>query len=148
VQLIKDYGSLPAVECYAGQLNQVFMNIINNALDALDGNLFPEFSPTIRIRTEVLPRDAATSDRPATHVVIHIQDNGPGMSEEVIQHLFDPFFTTKPVGQGTGLGLSISYQIVVEKHQGTLRCQSRPGAGAEFSIEIPIQHCPAPDSSD
>lgn len=147
VQLIKDYGSLPPVECYAGQLNQVFMNIINNALDALDGNLFPEFSPTIRIRTEVLPSDAATSDRLATHVAIHIQDNGPGMSEEVIQHLFDPFFTTKPVGQGTGLGLSISYQIVVEKHQGTLRCQSRPGAGAEFSIEIPIQHCPAPDSS-
>jgi two-component system, NtrC family, sensor kinase len=137
ISIIKEYGDLPLVECYAGQLNQVFMNIISNAIDALESNRGEELSPehpvaplpTIWIRTEV------TDDNQA---VIRIRDNGPGISQSVIKCLFDPFFTTKPVGKGTGLGLSISYQIVVEKHGGVLKCLSAPGQGAEFWIQIPI----------
>ncbi|MBW4519577.1 MAG: PAS domain S-box protein [Scytolyngbya sp. HA4215-MV1] len=148
IRIIKDYGNLPPINCYAGQLNQVFMNILSNAIDALQDPreddlvhrttpppsnseaeaVFSE-SPAIYITTQCLNNDRAE---------IRIRDEGPGMTEDVAKHLFDPFFTTKPVGQGTGLGLSISYQIVVEKHGGTLRCSSRPGQGAEFVIEIPI----------
>lgn len=136
IQILKEYGDLPKVECYAGQLNQVFMNILSNAIDALeaytsdrlDGNL--DHLSTIIIRTETLDE--------GSRVAIRIKDNGPGMTEAVRAKLFDPFFTTKPVGQGTGLGLSISYQIIVEKHGGVLECFSQPGQGAEFVIEIPI----------
>ncbi|MBD1837039.1 HAMP domain-containing protein [Coleofasciculus sp. FACHB-64] len=144
IEVVKEYGNLPLVECYAGQMNQVFMNIISNAIDALEAfdglsfiarnneqstsNLEP--SPTIRISTQVLHPD---------RVAVRIADNGLGMTEEVRKRLFDPFFTTKPVGQGTGLGLSISYQIVVEKHSGMLRCISEAGQGAEFWIEIPMR---------
>ena len=129
VEVIKDYGTLPKVECYAGQLNQVFMNIINNGIDAL---LEAKDNDTreIRIRTEVKDSD---------WVVIAIADNGPGMTQETRQRIFDPFFTTKPVGSGTGLGLSISYQIVIEQHGGQLKCISAPGEGAQFLIEIPVQ---------
>ena len=129
VEVIKDYGTLPKVECYAGQLNQVFMNIINNGIDAL---LEAEDNDTreIRIRTEVKDSD---------WIVIAIADNGPGMTQETRQRIFDPFFTTKPVGSGTGLGLSISYQIVIEQHGGQLKCISVPGEGAQFFIEIPVQ---------
>lgn len=134
VQIVKAYGELPLVECYAGQLNQVFMNVLANALDALEEakDLKPSASriPWVRIQTEV-----AGADR----VCIRIKDNGPGMSEEVAKRLFDPFFTTKPVGKGTGLGLAISYQIVVDKHRGQMRCYSAPGEGAELAIEIPIR---------
>jgi signal transduction histidine kinase len=163
IQILKDYGSLPQVECYAGQINQVFMNILTNAIDALEellaqrrsegedvaqvegsednvqpSNLQPA-TPCIRIRTEVgRPGDSGLSRESQDWVTIRIADNGPGMTQEVKQRLFDPFFTTKPVGEGTGLGLSISYQIVVEKHGGQLRCKSVPGQGAEFFIEIPI----------
>lgn len=139
IQVIKEYGKLPQVECYAGQLNQVFMNILSNAIDALkevkvedsttSSNL-QTANPTIWIHTE-----AINSNR----VAIRMRDNGAGMTEEVKARLFDPFFTTKPVGQGTGLGLAISYQIVVEKHGGALKCISAPGCGAEFWIEIPVQ---------
>ncbi|MBD1902865.1 ATP-binding protein [Trichocoleus sp. DQ-A3] len=144
IEVVKEYGNLPLVECYAGQMNQVFMNIISNAIDALEAfdglsfiarnneqsisNLEP--SPTIRISTQVLHPD---------RVAVRIADNGLGMTEEVRKRLFDPFFTTKPVGQGTGLGLSISYQIVVEKHSGMLLCISEAGQGAEFWIEIPMR---------
>jgi two-component system, NtrC family, sensor kinase len=137
IQVIKDYGNLPLVECYAGQLNQVFMNILSNAIDALEESFEDSIlnksedskaqSPTIRIVTKQVK----------SNTIIHIVDNGSGMSEEVRSRLFDPFFTTKPVGKGTGLGLSISYQIVVEKHQGELRCQSTLGEGTEFTITIP-----------
>jgi signal transduction histidine kinase len=144
IEVVKEYGNLPLVECYAGQMNQVFMNIISNAIDALeefDGSSFTvhgneqstmnlELSPTIRISTQVLHPD---------RVAVRIADNGLGMTEEVRTRLFDPFFTTKPVGQGTGLGLSISYQIVVEKHSGMLRCISKAGQGSEFWIEIPMR---------
>jgi urea transport system substrate-binding protein len=179
IKVIKEYGELPNVECYPSQLNQVFMNILGNAIDALEelnverllaqrrsfnedeaqvesdastvatatsggataltlstqfSNLQPSnrqpATPCIRIRTEVSA---------SNHVIVRIADNGPGMTEEVKVQLFDPFFTTKPMGKGTGLGLSISYQIVVEKHQGILRCESAPGEGTEFSIEIPMR---------
>ncbi|MEG4802467.1 GAF domain-containing protein [Microcoleus sp. ARI1-B5] len=168
VQIIKEYGKLPLVECYASSLNQVFMNLIGNAIDALEmgeiervvnvhslgisaaatylssqkqdvetvdinastERLIPDFpSPCIRIRTELI--DEKT-------VGICIADNGHGIPKELIAHIFNPFFTTKPVGRGTGLGLSISYQIVVEKHQGVLKCVSVPGQGTEFWIEIPL----------
>ncbi len=133
IQVVKEYGDLPQVECYAGQLNQVLMNILANAIEALDVQDYPEeLCPlsVITIRTECLS---------ASRVVIRIQDNGVGIPKSVQKRLFDPFFTTKPVGQGTGLGLSISYQIVVEKHQGVLKCISEPGKGSEFWIEIPIR---------
>ena len=149
IQVIKTYGNLPKVDCYAGQLNQVFMNIISNAIDALEietrdwglgtgerridqeEKAFSSLSPvpTIRICTEV---------RGSNHVSIRIADNGSGINEEVRRRIFDPFYTTKPVGKGTGLGLSISYQIVVEKHSGSLRCFSQMGKGTEFVIKIPI----------
>jgi PAS domain S-box-containing protein len=144
IQLMKEYGNLPLVECYAGQLNQVFMNLLSNAIDAIDEQNctrtssrdtvltleeIPANPSFIRVRTELV------NDR---EVAIRIADNGPGMTEEVKARLFDPFFTTKPVGMGTGLGLSISYQIVVEKHGGQLHCYSQLGQGTEFVIQIPI----------
>ncbi|MBD2244791.1 ATP-binding protein [Nostoc sp. FACHB-888] len=135
IKVVKNYGNLPLVDCYPGQLNQVFMNIISNAIDALenynDKRTIAEIQANpnkITITTQVIE----------TQCVIRIADNGSGMTEAVKERLFDPFFTTKPVGKGTGLGLSISYQIVVEKHGGTLRCVSEPGQGTEFWIEIPL----------
>ncbi|WP_324632340.1 GAF domain-containing protein [Phormidium sp. CCY1219] len=133
IEIIKDYANLPRVECYAGQLNQVFMNILANAMDALENQPNPHI---ITIHTEVAKTDAQAKP---SHVAIRIQDNGPGMSEDVKKHLFDPFFTTKPVGKGTGLGLSISYKIVVEKHGGILKCESEPGEGTTFYISIPVK---------
>ncbi len=137
IEVVKEYGNLPLVECYAGQLNQVFMNIISNAIDALEephqSHRFQEIeqkTSEIRICTQMVGSD---------HVQIRILDNGPGIPESVQKRLCDPFFTTKPVGKGTGLGMSISYQIVTEKHGGSLQCHSIPGQGAEFVIEIPIR---------
>lgn len=145
IQVIKQYGSLPLVECYAGQLNQVFMNILANAIDALEElagtSRSPAWQPTLTIRTEYFSHrqqlDPSVSTRPA-FVRISIADNGPGISAAVKSRLFDPFFTTKPVGKGTGMGLSISYQIVTERHGGSLDCTSEPGQGTEFRIEIPV----------
>lgn len=132
VEIIKEYGDLPLVECYAGQLNQVFMNILSNAIDALLEN--KQNKNCITIRTQVKN----------THwVSISIKDNGIGIKPEVKNRLFDPFFTTKPVGKGTGLGLSISYQIIVDKHGGKIECISELGQGAEFRIEIPVQQNPS-----
>jgi len=144
IEVIKDYADLPLIECYAGQINQVFMNIIANGLDALDeynsqrGVEAAKQNPSqIRIRTMLGDSASALAElRDSVRVII--ADNGPGMTEEIRKRLFDPFFTTKPVGKGTGLGLSISYQIVVEKHRGTLKCHSVPGKGTEFWIEIPV----------
>lgn len=135
ISVIKEYGQLPKVTCYAGQLNQVFMNILSNAIDALEQKIqrsrsVPDgISPCICIRTELTENQT---------VKILIADNGIGMTAEVKQKIFDPFFTTKPVGSGTGLGLSISYQIIVEKHKGQLSCNSIPGSGTEFVMEIPL----------
>ena len=136
IQVVKEYGKLPLVECYPGQLNQVFINILSNAIDAIEHyhkTQHPnpeEYSGTITIHTEVVENN--------TRVKIRIRDNGAGISPNNLSKLFDPFFTTKPVGKGTGLGLSISYQIIVDKHKGELTCVSEPGKGAEFCIEIPI----------
>lgn len=132
IQIKKLYSKLPLVKCYAGQLNQVFMNILVNAIDALE-EAIEEISlenPTITIHTEVNMPDYAT---------IRIIDNGLGIPEAICQRLFDPFFTTKPIGKGTGIGLSISYQVVTEKHGGQLYCHSTLGKGTEFVIEIPIE---------
>jgi PAS domain S-box-containing protein len=136
IEVIRDYGILPPVECFAGQLNQVFMNLISNAIDALESASEPEpeclniSAPKIEICTEM---------KDPNWVRIGIKDNGPGMTEEVKQKLFNPFFTTKPSGKGTGLGLSISYQIIVEKHGGHLQFISTYGQGTQFIIEIPIE---------
>lgn len=134
IQIVKKYGNLPDIECYAGQLNQVFMNILANAIDALHqqepASKVQALSSSITICTQMLNPDWAR---------ISIQDNGPGMTEVVKARLFDPFFTTKQVGEGTGLGLSISYQIITDKHGGQLKCFSELGQGTEFQIEIPIR---------
>ncbi len=129
IQIIKKYGEIPECECYAGQLNQVFMNILSNAIDALRMSESKINNPEILIQTQI---------RKEGKITISIKDNGIGMSEDVKSKLFDPFFTTKPIGKGTGLGLSISYQIIVDKHQGYIECISSPGEGSEFVIEIPI----------
>lgn len=133
IEVIKEYDDLPFVECYVGQLNQVLMNILVNAIDALEESIvsgdWSESKPQIRICTEL------TGDK---EVIIRIADNGLGIPENVKTRLFDPFFTTKPPGKGTGLGLSISYKIITEKHQGKLQCISSPGKGTEFVIAIPL----------
>ncbi len=138
IEVVKDYGDLPKVECYPGQLNQVFMNIIGNAIDALESQPPPKI---IEISTDVVAKDSL-EDREGKSigqfVLIRIRDNGAGLTEKAASRLFDPFFTTKPAGKGTGLGLSICYQIVVEKHGGSLKCISQAGQGAEFWIQIPI----------
>lgn len=150
IQVVKEYGNLPTVECYPREINQVFMNILSNAIDAIEENSFvtsqksddrrnssdccirdSSSSPMIRIRTEVLNENC---------VAIAISDNGPGMTQSVLERVFDPFFTTKPVGAGTGLGMSISYQIVVDAHGGKIHCDSVPEQGTTFTIAIPIRH--------
>ncbi|MCL1465912.1 GAF domain-containing protein [Argonema galeatum] len=135
IEVIREYGKLPLVECYPGQLNQVFMNLLSNAIDALEERLQrePNFTPQIRICTEVKNNSDKSNIKSA---IVRIADNGAGISEKVKQRIFDPFFTTKPVGKGTGLGLSISHQIIVEKHQGRLECYSQLGQGTEFLIEF------------
>lgn len=134
IAVVKEYGELPPVECYAGQLNQVFMNIICNAIDALEED-YEQRSPT---EPNIVPSITIRTTAQKDTVLIDIGDNGPGMTETVKHQLFNPFFTTKKVGAGTGLGLAISYQIVVEKHNGQLQCLSTPGEGTHFLIEIPI----------
>ncbi|MBD2013770.1 PAS domain-containing protein [Microcoleus sp. FACHB-53] len=154
IKVIKDYSQLPKVTCYASQLNQVFMNLLDNAIDALESQPSPR---VITIHTSLMTGDAGTREgRNLTHillntsvnpqtlipnhqrVVIRITDNGCGVPKEVCKKIFDPFFTTKPVGKGTGLGLSISHQIIVEKHQGKLKCISVPGKGTQLIAEIPV----------
>ncbi|MBE9208947.1 PAS domain-containing protein [Nostoc sp. LEGE 06077] len=127
IEVIKEYGDLPQVMCNPGQMNQVFMNLLTNAIDALEEAAIS--NPQIQIRTYL-----QTDDR----ITISITDNGPGINEKIRDRIFDPFFTTKPVGKGTGMGLSISYQIIVKKHRGELNFVSTPGAGTEFLINIPM----------
>ncbi|MEM7554892.1 MAG: PAS domain S-box protein [Cyanobacteria bacterium P01_A01_bin.84] len=131
IKIIKEYAKLPPVECYPGQLNQVFLNILINAIDILEEATLKiqNFTPQIRIFTTLLNNNT---------VRIGIYDNGYGIPDEITKKIFDPFFTTKDVGKGTGLGLSIGYQIIVDKHGGKLYCQSHPKRGAKFIIEIPV----------
>ena len=155
IEVRQEYGQLPLVECYPGSLNQVFMNLLSNAIDALETQPEPRI---ITIRTEVETGEMGTVQEwgkgrnpqldsrmpntpssPPEFVVIRITDNGPGIPLEVKKQIFDPFFTTKPVGVGTGLGLAIAYSIVVEQHGGNLTCSSEQGQGAEFVIELPIR---------
>ncbi|MBE9029189.1 HAMP domain-containing histidine kinase [filamentous cyanobacterium LEGE 11480] len=136
IEVVKHYATLPKVECYAGQLNQVFMNILSNAIDAFESINQDRSYQEIQVNPNQIAITTEVVDE--TQVRIRIQDNGPGMPEAVREKLFNPFFTTKEVGKGTGLGLSISYKIVAEKHQGTLQCQSKLGQGTEFIIQIPI----------
>jgi len=161
IEIVKDYAKLPLIECHPGQLNQVFMNILANAIDALEESLvISHWSlvsnesqmdkrqttndrgqrtndkaqmtfPTITIRTQALDNE---------WVVIRIADNGPGMKESLIQRIYDPFFTTKEIGKGTGLGMAISHQIVVDRHGGILKCRSQLGEGTEFWIQIPVNY--------
>jgi signal transduction histidine kinase len=149
IQVIKEYGDVPLLECYAGQLNQVFMNIFSNAIDALeqmaaqggstkaywdnnfDDNLQNAHCPLLKIRIRTLLVDGKW-------VQIHIADNGTGIDAETSAKIYDPFYTTKPIGYGTGLGLAISYQII-QTHEGYLRCTSEVGGGTEFIIEIPLR---------
>ena len=142
IEVIKDYSNLPLIKCFPGEINQVFMNLLSNAIDTLEernreftmGEL--TINPSkIWIKTVALEED---------WIRISIKDNGMGMGEEVSNRIFDPFYTTKPVGQGTGLGLSISHQIIVEKHGGRLRFFSTPGKGTEFIVELPLQKAPTP----
>jgi two-component system, NtrC family, sensor kinase len=138
IEVIRNYGKLPLIHCYAGQLNQVFLNIIVNAIDALEemiqrqginGHLKSRL-PTIEISTEIVSDD---------WIMIKISDNGLGMDDKIRSKLFNPFFTTKDIGKGTGLGLSISYKHIVELHDGKLECNSIPGMGTEFVIQIPLK---------
>ncbi|MGL6282970.1 MAG: sensor histidine kinase, partial [Microcoleaceae cyanobacterium] len=145
INVMKEYGEIPLIECYPSQLNQVFMNIIANALDALEeqislcsssdsedhqGNKTNKTNkPTIKITTEKTTDD---------HIMIHIQDNGPGIPAKVQEQIFEAFFTTKTTGKGTGLGLAICGQIL-EKHQGKIQVNSQLGEGTEFIITLPVK---------
>ncbi|NET02162.1 MAG: PAS domain S-box protein [Sphaerospermopsis sp. SIO1G1] len=130
ISVIKNYGYLPTVQCYPGQINQVFMNILSNAIDAVE-----EIEPVTKPRQITITTNRISD----SHLSIKIADNGPGISPDIVPQLFDPFFTTKDIGKGTGLGLSISHQIIVDKHQGKLSCSSDLGEGTEFVIELPIK---------
>ncbi|NJO20385.1 MAG: HAMP domain-containing protein [Spirulinaceae cyanobacterium RM2_2_10] len=134
IEVIKEYGDLPAVACYPAQLNQVFLNLITNGIDAL-------------LATEVKPKQITIQTRQSDdyHVCISIRDNGPGIPEEIQNKIFNPFFTTKPIGKGTGLGLAICWRIL-EKHQGQIHLRSEVGGGTEFQIMLPIEAAPLSES--
>ncbi len=138
IQVHRHYGDVLPIRCYAGQMNQVFMNILSNAVDALrDASVGSENAPAtmgdrppmITIQTQMMNRD---------RLQITIADNGPGIPQHIQQRMFDPFFTTKEIGKGTGLGLSISHQIITERHEGHIHCHSTPEQGTQFIIEIPL----------
>jgi PAS domain S-box-containing protein len=126
VDLIRDYASLPPIQCFPGELNQALLNILNNAIDALKDTE----NPTLKISTE----------RYGKHLSLRIKDNGRGMEQDIAGKIFNPFFTTKPVGEGTGLGLTTSHQIITEQHKGFLSFHSVPGEGTEFMIQLPYTH--------
>lgn len=131
INVTKTYGDLPKVKCYPGPLNQVFMNILSNAIDALESKAENDkkWQPEISVKTELVGEE---------HISVHFIDNGSGVPMALREKIFDPFFTTKSVGKGTGLGMSISHEIVTEKHQGTLTCSPVEPAGSCFTMTIPI----------
>lgn len=136
IEIVTNYGNIPQVECFPGQLNQVFMNLLANAIDALEesnqGRSFEDIQANPNRIT------ITTSMHQNTHVKIEVADNGIGINNDVKKHIFDHLFTTKAIGKGTGLGLAIARQIIVEKHEGTLNVNSAIGQGSEFEIKIPI----------
>uniref|UniRef100_UPI0039A6A4CB sensor histidine kinase n=1 Tax=Nostoc piscinale TaxID=224012 RepID=UPI0039A6A4CB len=137
IEVVKQYSNLPLISCYPGQLNQVFMNIISNAIDAIElANKQLSRTEKTRYKNQILIQTQVLSEN---QVIISIVDNGSGINDAIITKIFDPFFTTKDVGKGSGLGLSISYQIVTELHQGQLHCHSILGTGTEFVITLPVQ---------
>lgn len=142
IKILKYYGELPKLQCYPGQMNQVFMNLIANAIDALDeSNVGKTYAQIDKNPNKITISTSGVSQKPGQTMdtlVIRIADNGLGMPESVLEKLFTPFFTTKVEGEGTGLGLSICYQIVTEKHGGSLECFSSVGKGTEFVISIPM----------
>jgi signal transduction histidine kinase len=136
IQIIKNYGEIPQVECYLGQLSQVFMNILANAIDALEeANLGHTYEAIKENPNQIIVETEMKNEQ---QVIIRIADNGMGMTKDIKQRIFDHLFTTKPVGKGTGLGLTIAHQIIVEKHGGTLEVNSEWGRGTEFVITLPI----------
>ena len=137
ITVIKDYGDLPEIKCFSGQLNQVFMNLITNAIDALEASNQGLRFEQIATRPNCITIRTAVNEATNT-VLIDIQDNGVGMTEAVQQRAFDHLFTTKPIGQGTGLGLFIVRQIVEEKHGGRISCESVPGQATKFVVELPV----------
>lgn len=133
IKIVKNYSELPKVKCYPGQLNQVFMNVLSNAIDALeesaeDKTKNDSWQPTITVITQPTGPDK---------ISVLVRDNGPGIPETLLERIFDPFFTTKAVGKGTGLGMSISHEIISEKHHGTITCRRLDEGGTEFCITIP-----------
>lgn len=148
IEIVKEYGEIPLVQCYPGQINQVFMNLLANAIDSLESRFAKDALEESCIMTPDL-EERTHEDKPTVwirtkldqegYAIVKFSDNGIGIPPEVQDRLFEPLFTTKPVGKGTGLGLSICHQIAVEKHGGTLTCFSEPGQGAEFIITVPIQ---------
>jgi len=137
IAVIKEYGALPLVDCYAGQINQVFTNILSNAIDALDEVTAQRIQAELKENPGQIT--VSTSVMNNHWVQITIADNGSGMPEQIQAQIFEPFFTTKPVGAGTGMGMSISHQIVTEKHNGKLICVSTSGIGTKFVIQLPIR---------
>ena len=161
IQLYKNYANLPLVECYPGQLNQVFLNVINNAIEAIEesnyyaNNIVDNLGEEAQANNLIYPRKKSTllQIKISTELIddwvrIRIHDNGCGVTEEVRKNMFNPFFTTKSIGKGTGLGLSTSYQIIVEKHRGKLTCSSLLGKGTEIKIEIPLKMIKTPNQQE
>ncbi|MEM1425661.1 MAG: ATP-binding protein [Cyanobacteria bacterium P01_H01_bin.130] len=139
IEVVRDYGDLPPVQCYAGQLNQVFMNLLTNAIDALeDGRKRSSRLHLVEPGAQRPPQITITTRTSGDRCIIAISDNGPGIPPETRARIFDPFFTTKPIGKGTGMGLAVSYQIIADRHKGQLTCTSRPGEGSTLTLEIPI----------
>lgn len=137
IEIIPDYGELPVIECYAGQLNQVFMHILTNAIDAIEQKSIQQNLESIEVNPQQIKIRTSVID--TNWIEIAIADNGIGMTSQVQQKIFNPFFTTKSVGKGTGMGMSISYQIITEKHRGKLKYVSIPNQGTEFVLQIPIR---------
>jgi signal transduction histidine kinase len=134
VEVEREFAGIPKVECYINQLNQVFMNLLNNAIDALleeaeNASAKRGEKNKITVKTEKVDDNA---------IAIHISDNGPGIAPDIQSRIFEPFFTTKPMGVGTGLGLSISHKIITETHHGEMTFSSTPGEGSTFTVKLPL----------
>ncbi|MEA5619532.1 ATP-binding protein [Cronbergia sp. UHCC 0137] len=138
IEIIKDYGEIPLLECFPGQINQVFMNLLANAIDALEESNIGRSAGEIRSNPNLIKIQTRLMEC-ENCIVIRIKDNGVGMSAETQSKIFEHLFTTKPVGQGTGLGLSIVRKIIIDKHGGSLEFDSVPGVGSEFMITLPVK---------